>query len=156
MTRRTKIVCTLGPATASDERLKELVESGMDVARMNFSHGTHEDHAAVYARVRKASDTTEKAVGVLADLQGPKIRLGRFDGCDGSTVWETGEQVRITVDVRRDDHRALKRTAEDMADELGVSRVPIQQVMAALAHQVTTDQQLRDAVTTYLRDSGTQ
>ena len=64
--------------------------------------------------------------------------------------------MRITVDVRRDDHRALKRTADAMADELGVSRVPIQQVMAALAHQVTTDQQLRNAVTKHLRESGTQ
>lgn len=78
MTRRTKIVCTLGPATATDERIKELVECGMDVARMNFSHGKHEDHAEVYTRVRKASDATEKAVGILADLQGPKIRLGKF------------------------------------------------------------------------------
>ena len=78
MTRRGKIVCTLGPATQSDEMILALVEAGMDVARMNFSHGDYADHKAAYERVRAASDTTGRAVGVLADLQGPKIRLGRF------------------------------------------------------------------------------
>lgn len=96
MNRRTKIVCTLGPATATDERVRELVASGMDVARLNFSHGKHEDHREMYDRVRKASDTTGHAVGILADLQGPKIRLGTF--ADGSVQWPTGKQVRITVD----------------------------------------------------------
>ncbi|MEC9323457.1 MAG: pyruvate kinase, partial [Actinomycetota bacterium] len=78
MTRRGKIVCTLGPATASDEAVRKLVESGMDVARLNFSHGDYPDHEANYKRVRSASDITGRAVGILADLQGPKIRLGRF------------------------------------------------------------------------------
>lgn len=101
MTRRTKIVCTLGPATNTEERLKELVEAGMDVARLNFSHGTHDDHRTVYERVRRAGDATEKAVGILADLQGPKIRLGKFvdDGAlNGQVMWNTGDEVRITVD----------------------------------------------------------
>ncbi|MFT4126171.1 MAG: pyruvate kinase [Gordonia sp. (in: high G+C Gram-positive bacteria)] len=101
MTRRTKIVCTLGPATSSEERLKELVAAGMDVARLNFSHGSHDDHRTVYDRVRRAGDAIEKAVGVLADLQGPKIRLGNFadEGTlNGEVMWETGREVRITVD----------------------------------------------------------
>ena len=76
--RRTKIVCTLGPATASEDKIRELIVSGMDVARLNFSHGSHADHEKVYHHVRKASDEVGKAVGILADLQGPKIRLGRF------------------------------------------------------------------------------
>ncbi|MGH3725916.1 MAG: pyruvate kinase [Mycobacterium sp.] len=96
MTRRGKIVCTLGPATGSAELVRALVECGMDVARLNFSHGDHADHEQNYRWVRKASDETGRAVGVLADLQGPKIRLGRF--ATGSTEWATGEQVRITVD----------------------------------------------------------
>ena len=95
MTRRAKIVCTLGPATDTDAMVKALVEAGMDVARMNFSHGDYADHQASYARVRKASDETGRAVGILADLQGPKIRLGRFK--DGRTEWANGETVRITV-----------------------------------------------------------
>ncbi len=96
MTRRAKIVCTLGPATASLERIRGLVEAGMDVARLNFSHGTHDDHEQVYRHVREAAATTGRAVGVLADLQGPKIRLGRF--ADGPVEWRTGDNVVITSD----------------------------------------------------------
>ena len=78
MKRRTKIVCTLGPAVASAEAIRKLVDAGMNVARMNMSHGDHADHAQNYQWVREASEASGKAVGVLADLQGPKIRLGRF------------------------------------------------------------------------------
>ncbi|MEK9737927.1 MAG: pyruvate kinase, partial [Candidatus Nanopelagicales bacterium] len=77
--RRAKIVATLGPATASYEAILELVESGMDVARLNLSHGSYEDHARTYAYIRQASDETGRGVGILVDLQGPKIRLGTFD-----------------------------------------------------------------------------
>ena len=76
--RRAKIVCTLGPATANERRIKELVYAGMDVARLNMSHGTHEDHAEVYRLVRAAADSSGRGVGILADLQGPKIRLDTF------------------------------------------------------------------------------
>ena len=119
VTRRTKIVCTLGPAVGTDERVKELVESGMDVARLNFSHGSHDDHAEMYARVRKASDDNGKAVGILADLQGPKIRLGRFEG-DGKTVWETGETVRITVDDIVGTHDRVSTTYKQLSDDAAV------------------------------------
>ena len=77
--RRAKIVCTLGPATSSAENLRELVRAGMDVARLNLSHGDHKDHEQVYQDVRKASDQTGRAVGILVDLQGPKIRTARFE-----------------------------------------------------------------------------
>ena len=96
VTRRVKIVCTMGPATASPERMLGLVEAGMDVARMNFSHGSHEDHQKVYELVRSTAEQTGRAVAVLADLQGPKIRLGRF--ADGPHVWNTGDMVTITSD----------------------------------------------------------
>ena len=89
MERRTKIVCTLGPAVASAEGIRSLVEAGMDVARLNCSHGDHADHEQNYHWVRQASDETGHAVGILADLQGPKIRLGRFK--EDKTVWKTGE-----------------------------------------------------------------
>ncbi|NED60779.1 pyruvate kinase, partial [Streptomyces sp. SID10244] len=118
MTRRTKIVCTLGPATSSDEKLKELVEAGMDVARMNMSHGTHDVHREVYARVRKASDATEKAVGILADLQGPKIRLGKFEDTgapNGEVLWATGEEVRVTVDDIVGTHDRVSTTYKHLA-----------------------------------------
>jgi pyruvate kinase len=78
--RRAKIVVTLGPATDSPDQIRALVAAGMDIARLNLSHGSHEEHSARYARVRAASDAAGRAVGILVDLQGPKIRLGRFAG----------------------------------------------------------------------------
>ncbi|RJO69217.1 pyruvate kinase [Nocardia panacis] len=113
--RRTKIVCTLGPATATEDRIRELVESGMDVARLNFSHGEHADHAENYKKVRQASDHLGRAVGILADLQGPKIRLGRF--LEGRTIWATGEQVRITVDEVDGTHDRVSTTYKELAKD---------------------------------------
>ncbi|MBF6358078.1 pyruvate kinase [Nocardia higoensis] len=113
MMRRTKIVCTLGPATATEERIRELVESGMDVARLNFSHGEHSDHAENYKKVREASDHIGRAVGILADLQGPKIRLGRF--AESRTVWATGEEVRITVEDIVGSHDRVSTTYKQLA-----------------------------------------
>jgi pyruvate kinase len=96
MNRRAKIVCTLGPATSSEEQITALLDAGMNVARMNFSHGDHADHEVIYQRLRDAAATTGPALAVLADLQGPKIRLGRF--ADGPHHWSTDDRVTITVD----------------------------------------------------------
>jgi pyruvate kinase len=94
--RRAKIVCTLGPATSTAEGVRALVAAGMDVARINRSHGSYEEHEAAYAAVRGASDDSGRAVGVLVDLQGPKIRTGRF--ADGSVTLVNGQRFTITVD----------------------------------------------------------
>ncbi len=115
MTRRGKIVCTLGPATGTDEMVKALVEAGMDVARLNFSHGDHADHEAAYRRVRAASDALGRAVGILADLQGPKIRLGRFE--ESKTVWANGESVRITVEDCVGTHDRVSTTYKELAKD---------------------------------------
>ncbi|MGA2827689.1 MAG: pyruvate kinase [Streptosporangiaceae bacterium] len=80
MSRRAKIVCTLGPATSSAEQIARLVEAGLDVARLNLSHGRYADHEVACARVRAAASAAGRGVGILADLQGPKIRLGTFPG----------------------------------------------------------------------------
>jgi pyruvate kinase len=93
--RRAKIVCTLGPATANERRIRELVYAGMDVARLNMSHGTHEDHAESYRLVREASDASGHGVGILADLQGPKIRLANFSG--GPVQLARGQVWTITT-----------------------------------------------------------
>ena len=94
--RRAKIVCTLGPATDTYDQIKTLVEAGMDVARLNMSHGSHADHEDRYRRVRKASDEIGRSVGILADLQGPKIRLARF--AEGPVLLERGDEFTITTD----------------------------------------------------------
>ena len=93
--RRAKIVCTLGPAVGTEERLKELVYAGMDVARLNMSHGDQSDHAERYQMVRAASQATGKAVGIFADLQGPKIRLETF--AEGKAQLERGQRWVITT-----------------------------------------------------------
>ncbi len=93
--RRAKIVCTLGPATSTPERIRELVEAGMDVARLNLSHGGYEDHEKVYRMVREAADATGRSVAIMVDLQGPKIRLGRF--ADGPVDLAAGQEITITT-----------------------------------------------------------
>lgn len=94
--RRAKIVVTLGPATSSLEAIRELVNSGMDVARLNLSHGSYEDHIQVYRHVRQASDESGRGVGILVDLQGPKIRLGTF--ANGPVVLQVGDTFTITTE----------------------------------------------------------
>ncbi len=116
MKRRAKIVCTMGPATASAERVRALVYAGMDVARLNFSHGSYEDHRRTYEWVREASDESGRGVGILVDLQGPKIRLGRFAG--GPVVWATGEQVTITTEDVPGDHDVVSTTYAGLAADV--------------------------------------
>ena len=88
MTRRAKIVCTMGPAVSSEEGIAALLDAGMNVARMNFSHGDYADHEVIYRRLRAAAQAADRPLAILADLQGPKIRLGRFE--DGPHEWPTG------------------------------------------------------------------
>jgi len=94
--RRAKIVCTLGPATDSLEQVIELVEAGMNVARLNMSHGDHDTHLRRLSWVRQASESVGRPIGVFADLQGPKIRLGKFP--DGPKDLEVGDRFTITTD----------------------------------------------------------
>ena len=94
--RRAKIVCTLGPATSGPERMSLLVAAGMDVARLNMSHGDYPDHLARLLEVREAATRAGKTVAVFADLQGPKIRLGRF--AEGPVTLVNGATFTITID----------------------------------------------------------
>jgi pyruvate kinase len=94
MTRRAKIVCTLGPASAALDQVAELVAAGLDVARLNMSHGSRADHFQAYRAVRAASDQAGRSVGVLVDLQGPKIRLGTFSA--GPVTLVAGQEFSIT------------------------------------------------------------
>ncbi|MBO6585833.1 MAG: pyruvate kinase [Gracilimonas sp.] len=92
--RRTKIVCTIGPSCNTLNKIEELLLHGMNVARVNFSHGTHEDHAKVIKHIRKTAKKYEYSVPVLMDLQGPKIRVGQMK--NGGVELETGSIVKIT------------------------------------------------------------
>lgn len=101
MLRRTKIIATLGPATDRDGELDRMVEAGLDVARINFSHGTIEDHRARVDAIRAAADRHKHAVGIMADLQGPKIRVDRFE--DGKIMLDVGAPFTIDGDINPDD-----------------------------------------------------
>jgi len=94
--RRAKIVATLGPASSSYDQLRALIEAGVDVARMNLSHGTYDVHEQIYRDVRKAASDVGKPVGVFIDLQGPKIRLAKFKA--GPVLLEKGATFKITTD----------------------------------------------------------
>jgi pyruvate kinase len=115
--RRAKIVCTLGPATASKERIKELVEAGMDVARLNLSHGSYAEHEQIYHRVREAADESGHGVGIFVDLQGPKIRLGNFK--EGSTRIQTGQSFAITTREVEGDNELASTTYQGLPGDVG-------------------------------------
>ena len=119
--RRAKIVATVGPASASPEMLKELFLAGVDTFRLNFSHGTHEDHARVHAAIRALEREVGRPIGILLDLQGPKIRVGtikdgRIDGrgrrerslrADGHRGRQDGDSPAPSGDLRRRRPRAI-------------------------------------------------
>jgi len=95
--RQTKIVATLGPASNSEEMIRKLFLAGVDVFRLNFSHGSHADHAARLALVRKVEKEFGRPIGVLGDLQGPKLRVGRFK--EGSIALKKGMKIRLDLDT---------------------------------------------------------
>ena len=103
--RRAKIVCTLGPASSEPSVLREIVQAGMDVARLNFSHGTHDQHRQMYDLIRATAREVGRPVAILQDLQGPKIRVGTF--ADGAVELPEGHEFIVTTDedVIGDEHR---------------------------------------------------
>ncbi|WP_181349821.1 pyruvate kinase [Thalassobacillus sp. CUG 92003] len=136
MTRKTKIVSTIGPASESKEKLMELIESGMNVARLNFSHGDFEEHAARIANIREAAEKTSKTVAILLDTKGPEIRTGRMknEGVQlekGSTLYVSmddveGDQERISVTfpgLINDVHEGSKILLDDGLIELQVEEI---------------------------------
>ncbi|GAA1828329.1 pyruvate kinase [Luedemannella flava] len=118
VTRRAKIVCTLGPAVDSPERIRELIAAGMDIARLNMSHGAQADHENRFNLVRAAAAEADRPIGILADLQGPKIRLGKF--AEGHTEWRTGETVVITSDEILGTHDRVSCTYRRLPSEVRV------------------------------------
>jgi pyruvate kinase len=111
--RRTKIVCTIGPATQSEEQLERLMRAGMNVARLNFSHGTQQDHAMVIERLRAISARLGYPIAILQDLQGPKIRTGSLQG---------GQPVRLV------DAALITITTRDVAGSADLISTTIEKV----------------------------
>src|SRR5580765_6089727 len=104
MLRRTKIVATLGPASSDPKTLTRMIAAGMDVVRMNFSHGTAAEHRKRVELVRTLARRANRAVGVLVDLQGPKIRIGKFS--EGSIMLQSGKSFVLDAECKLgDQHR---------------------------------------------------
>ena len=142
---RTKIVCTLGPATATREAIRSLVDAGLNVARVNFSHSTHEQHAETIAMVRSVAESCGRPIAILGDLQGPKIRIGELpkprelaDGSDLVLVpegFERGEEVPVTYEKLSDDvHVGDRLLINDGLIDLIVLDVEKPRVTARVLH----------------------
>ena len=116
--RRAKIVATLGPATTSYEQIKAIIDAGVDVARMNLSHGSHDVHEGIYKTVRKAASDAGKAIGIFVDLQGPKIRLAKFK--DGPVFLAKGATFKITLDEVEGDVNICGTTFKGLCEDVQV------------------------------------
>jgi pyruvate kinase len=115
---RAKIVCTLGPASSSAERIGELIDAGMSVARLNFSHGTHDDHARMLHIIRAEADRRGKAIAALLDLQGPKIRIGKL--ANGQIELKPGAELTITTESVVGDERRVSTTYQGLPRDVKV------------------------------------
>jgi len=114
--RKTKIVCTLGPASSTSETLDKLIAAGLNVARLNFSHGTHEGHRETFGRVREAAARAGQEVAILQDLQGPKIRVGLLDG--GCMELVEGDEVTVEPGQDQPGPGRIPTTYEDLPGDV--------------------------------------
>ncbi|NEP00511.1 MAG: pyruvate kinase [Symploca sp. SIO2E9] len=116
--RRTKIVATIGPATSHPDVIKKLIKAGATTLRLNFSHGTHEDHQRSIRLIRQIAFELDQPVGILQDLQGPKIRLGKFE--NGSIILASGDRFTLTSEPMAGTQQMSSVTYEPLADEVPV------------------------------------
>ena len=145
---RAKIVCTLGPATSTPERIGELIDAGMSVARLNFSHGSHEDHAKLLQIVRAEADKRGKAIAALLDLQGPKIRVGKFAA--GQVELRAGAEFTITTDpnVVGDERRVSTSYTSLPLDVRPGDQILLDDGYLSLAVTAVVDREVRTVVVT--------
>ena len=115
---RTKIVATAGPASKSKERIHDLILAGVDVFRLNMAHGTNEEKEEIIGHIRSESQSLSAAVGILVDLAGPKIRLGKLK--DDAVTLVNGETVSIVRGIESDDRTELVCLYEPLIDEVSV------------------------------------
>ncbi len=115
--KKTKIVCTLGPASAKESVIEAMLKNGMNVARLNFSHGTHEEHAKTIARFRRVRDRMKVPAAVLLDTKGPEIRLGMFGG-DGRVTLTEGNRFILTAHEVEGDENRVTVSYSDLSREL--------------------------------------
>ena len=115
--RKTKIICTIGPSCESEEKLKELIHAGMNVARFNFSHGTHEEHEAKFTRLRRVRIELNRPIGTLLDTKGPEIRLKNFK--NGKVTLGTGQKFTLTTRDLEGDETIASITYPGLPGDIG-------------------------------------
>lgn len=118
MKRKTKIVCTVGPAIDTPEMIGNIIDAGMNVARLNFSHGNQEEHARRIQMIREISDMKHRYIGIMADTKGPEIRTGMFD--QNQAVFKTGDIVEIVKEVILGNHERFHISAPELFDDIEV------------------------------------
>src|SRR5690625_4729324 len=116
--RKTKIVCTIGPASESKETLTELIKAGMNVARLNFSHGDFEEHGQRIKNIREAANKLNRPIAILLDTKGPEIRTMDFEG--GEAIITKGDTVRITSKDVLGTKERFATTYEDLIHDVEV------------------------------------
>ena len=137
--KKTKIVCTLGPASTKEKVIEEMLKNGMNVARLNFSHGTHEEHAKTIALFRRVRDRLKIPAAVMLDTKGPEIRLGNFGG-DGKVTLEDGALFTLTSRDVVGDETQVSVTYADLPRELNAgNRVLIDDGKVVLTVESTTE-----------------
>ena len=114
--RRTKIVCTLGPATNDVETMKKLIKSGLDAARINFSHGTYESHGETIAKLKQAREEMDAPIPLILDTKGPEIRIRTF--AEGKIHLEVGDKFTLTTKEVEGDRNMVSVTYKDMPNDL--------------------------------------
>jgi pyruvate kinase len=145
--RRTKIVCTLGPASNTKEKVGELVAAGMSCARLNFSHGNHETHAMTAKLVREAASKAREPLAILADMQGPKMRIGKFSNgpielAPGDAFALTTEEVEGTQSIVSVTHPSIEADVQPgntIALDDGFIRLRVQEVKGKVVHTIVED-----------------
>jgi len=142
---RAKIVCTLGPSSSTPERIGELIDAGMNVARLNFSHGTHEDHAKMLLTVRAEADKRGKAIAALLDLQGPKIRVGKIK--DGQMELRPGAELIITTEPMLGEGNRVSTTYQMLPLDVRVGdQILLDDGYLALAVTAVADREVKTVV----------
>ena len=122
LTKKTKIICTMGPATDDDEVLKDLMRSGMDIARLNFSHGDHEEQLGRIKRIKKFREELNLPIAILLDTKGPEIRTGVLK--DGKKVHlETGMEFTLTTEDIIGDENHVSITYKGLAEDVDAGKV---------------------------------
>ena len=114
--RKTKIICTLGPASETEQVLREMIEAGMNVARFNFSHGSHEEHLKRLKLVKKLRKEMDVSLGALLDTKGPEIRLGKIEG--GKTVLKDGDPFTLTTEQIVGDNTHASVSFQDLTKDV--------------------------------------